>query len=204
MPSILNPEAGASDYSYENSPDSAAIADRDLVVLIAQGDETALAALYHRHSVPLYNYLLRLVRERQAAEDLLQEVFVAAWKGSAAFKGRSQVKTWIFRIAHNKAVSWLRKHARPDDSPGQEEDWALAKSPETLALELWRQDEVRKAVEQLSPKHRAVIELAFAHDLSYAEIAEIMDCPTGTVKSRISYAMRRLDGILRSGGFSEQ
>lgn len=204
MPPILNPEAGAGDYSYENSPDSAAIADRDLVALISQGDETALAALYQRHNVPIYNYLLRLVREQQAAEDLLQEVFVAAWKGSPNFKGRSKVKTWIFRIAHNKAVSWLRKHARPEEPPGQGDGPAVEDNPETLTLKLWRQDEVRKAVDQLSPKHRAVIELAFVHDLSYSEIAGIVDCPTGTVKSRISYAMRRLDGILRSGDLSEQ
>lgn len=162
-----------------------------------------MAALYQRHSVPIYNYLLRLVHEQPAAEDLLQEVFVAVWKGSSAFRGRSKVKTWIFRIAHNKAVSWLRKYVRPEVQGGQDESLALADNPETLALELWRQDEVRKAIDQLSPKHRAVIELAFVHDLSYSEIAEVVDCPTGTVKSRISYAMRRLDGILRSSDLSE-
>jgi RNA polymerase sigma-70 factor (ECF subfamily) len=203
LPSILNPGADSGDYSYENSPESTEIPDRKLVALISRGDEAALAELYQRHSVPLYNYLLRLVRDQSIAEDLLQEVFIAIWTGSSGFRGRSKVKTWIFRIAHNRAVSWLRKHARPEEAGEQEESPAPADNPETVALRHWRQDQVRQAVDQLSPKHRAVIELAFVHDLSYSEIAEVVDCPTGTVKSRISYAMRRLDGILRTGDLSE-
>jgi RNA polymerase sigma-70 factor (ECF subfamily) len=199
----LNPGADSDDYSYEGNPKSAAIGDPKLLALISRGDEAALAELYRRHNVLLYNYLLRLVHDQAAAEDLLQEVFIAVWKGSSAFKERSRVKTWIFRIAHNQAVSWLRKHVRPEDTSEDEESQALMDDPETVALGLWRQDQVRLAIDQLSPKHRAVIELAFVHDLSYSEIAEVVGCPTGTVKSRISYAMRRLAGILKSGDLAE-
>jgi RNA polymerase sigma-70 factor (ECF subfamily) len=199
----LNPEADSDDYSYEGDPESAALADRKLLALISRGDEAALAELYQRHHIPLYNYLLRLVHDQAAAEDLLQEVFIAVWKGASAFKERSRAKTWIFRIAHNQAVSWLRKHVRPEDTSGDEESQVLIDDPETVALSQWRQEQVRLAIDQLSPKHRAVVELAFVHDLSYSEIAEVVGCPTGTVKSRISYAMRRLDGILKSADLAE-
>jgi RNA polymerase sigma-70 factor (ECF subfamily) len=111
------------------------------------------------------------------------------------------VKTWIFRIAHNQAVSWIRKNKKEDDlildddeilgfiSAGQE-------NPEELFFSNWRADQIISALDHLSDTHRTVIELAFVNDLSYAEIAEIMACPIGTVKSRMNYALRHLKGIL--------
>ncbi|MFN2188936.1 MAG: RNA polymerase sigma factor, partial [Candidatus Promineifilaceae bacterium] len=108
---------------------------------------------------------------------------------------RSSVKTWIFRIAHNQAVSWIRKQSKAEllvestiDPPSDPE--------KTFELN-WRAEEVRSAMSQLNPIHRATVELAFVHDLSYSEISEVLDCPVGTVKSRMSSAVKQMYGILR-------
>lgn len=171
---------------------SAAISDENLVRQIAAGDGHALEALYARYSAPLYRYVLRLVHETTVAEDLLQEVFVAVWRGASRFKGRAQVRTWIFRIAHNQAVNWLRRQ-RPALRLNAVEGLPSKGDPvvdRTMAR--WRADQVRQALPRLSAKHRAVLELTFYHGFSQAEIAQIVGCPVGTVKSRMSYARRYL------------
>ncbi len=166
-----------------------------LLAAIAHGDERAFAELYQRYGPFLFNYLLRLIHDQNLAEDLLQDTFVAAWRGASAFRRQSLVKTWLLSIAHNKAVSWLRGHRTQslqedpvlvDDSPG----------PESLSVINWRNEKLLWALDELSPNHRAVVELAFVHELPYSEIAAIMECPVGTVKSRMSYALRRLQHLL--------
>lgn len=172
--------------------------DRQLLQAAARQDEQSFAELYDRHSTFLYNYLFRLVNRWDVAEELLQDVFVAAWEGATDFRGRSKVKTWLFRIAHHKAVDWLRKR-RPDRL--EEVDWLPADDcPEQEMLDAWTIDQLRAALDQLSVKHRAVIELAFLDGLSYREVARIVDCPVGTVKSRVSYARRCLRRILDDRG----
>ena len=172
--------------------------DRQLLRGAARQDEHSFTELYDRHSVPLYNYLFRLVNRWDVAEELLQDVFVAAWEGAVDFGGRSKVKTWLFRIAHHKAVDWLRKK-RPDRL--EQVDWLPADDcPEREVFDAWTMDQLQAALERLSTKHRAVIELAFLDGLSYREVAEIVDCPVGTVKSRVSYARRHLRQILEQMG----
>ena len=174
--------------------------DLDLLEQIRLGDEAAFGELYDRYSSPLYNYLLRLTGEQVTAEDLLQEVFLGSWRSARRFRGDASVKTWLFRIAHNKSASWLRKHRRHlppanlDETQPPTDPDAL---PEQLAIGSWEGEQVLAAIEQLSAKHRAVVELTFVHQFSYPEIAEILSCPVGTVKSRMSYALRALEGELR-------
>jgi RNA polymerase sigma-70 factor (ECF subfamily) len=170
-------------------------ADVDLLRQAAAGDEAAFAELYDLYAPPVYNYLLRLVNEPSVAEEILQEVFLAMWRGARRFRAEAKVKTWLLRIAHHQAVSWLRRKRTvlwPDD---ELEGDAAASIEEDLARH-WQIDQVRGALARLSPKHRAVIELTFVHGLSYLEIAQVMNCPIGTVKSRMSYALRRLNDLL--------
>jgi RNA polymerase sigma-70 factor (ECF subfamily) len=171
--------------------------DEQLLRRVARGDETSFDELYRRHAGPIFNYLLRLTGETVAAEDVLQEVFVAAWQGARGFRGRAQVKTWLFQIAHNQAVSWWRHH-RPISLEELEnvadED---AEGPDDQAERVWQADQVKSALERLPAKHREVIELAFVHGLSYKEIAQVVNRPVGTVKSRMSNARRYLDGWLK-------
>jgi RNA polymerase sigma-70 factor (ECF subfamily) len=167
--------------------------------MIADGEEQALAELYQRYDKPLYNYLLRLVHQPTVAEDLLQEVLLAVWQGADRFKGQSKVTTWLYRIAHNRAVSWLRQRRKEtgvDDLP----DLASGDDPATHAMQKWRAVQLRRALDRLSPRHRSVLELTFFLGFSYAEVAEIVDCPVGTVKSRMSHARRYLlDALAKMG-----
>ncbi len=174
------------------------LTDRQLLEGTARQDEGALAALYDRHSSRLYSYLLRLVNDRGVAEELLQEVFVAVWEGAGRFRGRAKVSTWLFRIAHHKGVDWLRRR-RPSTAGGVDR-LPADDCPEEEAFDAWRADRLQAALGQLSPEHRAVLELTFFEGLSYREVAEVLGCPVGTVKSRMSYAKRFLRGVLERMG----
>jgi len=174
--------------------------DTALVRRVAAGDEQAFARLYHGHGAPLYNYIVRLVHDPAVAENLLQDVFVAVWQGAGRFRGSAQVRTWLFRIAHNQAVSWLRRERAgqgPEDSHDVGGVADAAGEPEAAAMSAWHADQVRRALDLLKPDHRAVIELVFFHELTYAEVAEVLDCPVGTVKSRMSWARRNLAEALK-------
>jgi RNA polymerase sigma-70 factor, ECF subfamily len=171
-------------------------ADHQLLRQVASGDERAFDELYVLYGAVVYNFLLRLINEPAASEELLQEVFLAAWQGADRFRAEATVKTWLLRIAHHQAVSWLRRHHRMVSLDDAVEVAADEDHIDERLARAWQADRVRAALTQLSPKHRAVIELAFAHDLSYAEIARIVACPVGTVKSRMSYALRHLTAVL--------
>jgi len=184
--------------AHLSSPDDAVLLRR-----AAQGDENAFEQLYARHSVALFNYLLRLVRRSEIAEEILQETFIAVWQQAALFEGRSAVKTWIFRIGHHKAVSWLRrnqKHLNLDENILLEKKSAFR---ENADLRAWEEtDALRQALDLLSPKHRSVVELAYGQGMTYKEIAWVLGCPVGTVKSRMKYALQHLEGILKRSGFT--
>lgn len=169
--------------------------DVELLRQVASGDTGAFDELYVLYGAAVYNYLLRLVNEPPIAEDLLQEVFLAVWQGADRFRAEAKVKTWLLRIAHHKAVSWLRRH-RPANPLDEASDIAVDDHVDESLARAWQADRVRAALTELSPKHRAVIELAFVHDLPYTEIAKIVDCPVGTVKSRMSYALQHLTAVL--------
>jgi RNA polymerase sigma-70 factor (ECF subfamily) len=161
------------------------------------GDEP-IETLYRRYSKQIYNYLLRLVRRGDIAEELLQDVFVAALEGADRFRGNSAASTWLFRIAHHKAVDWLRKK-RPHRL--EHVEWLIAgDNTERAAFDVWTAEQVRSALDVLSADHRAVIELVFWQGLPYREVARIVGCPVGTVKSRMSYAKRHLRWALNMRG----
>lgn len=197
----MNLESIPDDYIDGSSKSGAAQAlpdDHSLILLIARGDGEALEELYRRFSVILFNFLLRLVGDTAAAEDLLQDVFLSVWKGAGRFRSASSVKTWLFAITYNQAVSWLRK--RRDAPMSGIDSRVVEPGAEIAALQNLQDQAVRKALQSLSPNHRAVIELAFYFDCTYAEIAEIMGCPVGTVKSRMSHARQQLLAALLVDG----
>ena len=145
-----------------------------------------LPSWYDLYAPPVYNYLLRLVNESAVAEEILQEVFLAMWQGAHRFREEAKVKTWLLRIAHHQAVSWLRRtraaacgpttNLKPTSTIPSRNIWRAA-GRSIRSARRWR---------SLTPNHRAVIELTFVQGLSYAEIADVMNCPIGTVKSRMS------------------
>lgn len=201
----LNLKAHPYDYTDENSLSGADISRlEDMAILqeVAHGDQEALAELYRRFSSMLFGFLISLIHDPAAAEDLLQEVFLAVWTGAGRFRGASSVKTWMFNIAYKRSVSWLRKRR---DLPIPEVDELLVEpGVEGTALTNIQNQAIRRALGCLPAEHRAVLELVFFYDCAYKEIAEIMDCPVGTVKSRMSHARRELLGILRIGELTGQ
>ncbi len=202
MESILNRTAFPGDYLSEREralEDSKL--DQALIERVAGGDQQALAELYLRYSGPLMNYLVRMVGRPQTAEDLLQEVFMVVWQKAGGFQGRSSFKTWIFRIAHNKSISWLRKKKTVVEL---EEDTLDRRESTEYQSELsWQSDQINLAVAKLSDKQRVAVELIFIYDFSYREAAKVIGCPEGTVKSRVNHALRRLNGLLLQQGIGD-
>jgi RNA polymerase sigma-70 factor (ECF subfamily) len=172
--------------------------DLELLKKIAIGDEVAFSELYSRYNLSLYNFILRMILQKDIAEDILQDVFFSVWQGSNRFQSKSTVKTWLFRIAYYKSISWLRKNKKHRQSLNVDELSIVSNklSPEGSLIEHWQEAQIKSAIAQLSYNHRSVIELTFVHGFSYKEIANIMKCPVGTVKSRMNYALRYLKTYL--------
>jgi RNA polymerase sigma-70 factor (ECF subfamily) len=170
--------------------------DQQLIRATASGSEIAFGEIYQRYHRPIYNYLFRIIQDEAGADDILQEVFLAIWQGANKFKHQSSVKTWIYRIAYKQSISWLRKHPRKISQMELEEIVDKSKSPEESAITAIQNTQLKRAMADLAPKHRAVLELAFIEEMSYSEIAEILNCPIGTVKSRMSYALRNLNQVM--------
>ena len=150
--------------------------------------------------VRLERFLGKLVRHPQLAEEVLDDTLLVVWERAAGFKGESKLSTWIFAIAYRKAMKALRRYDAPVEDPDAENRASHDDDPEQAFGHARLHDLLREAMAELSPEHRGVVELTYFNDLSYREIAEIMDCPVDTVKTRMFYARRhlkrRLDGEL--------
>lgn len=175
--------------------------DKDLIRRMAARDQSAMTVLYARHSVRVYRYLIRLTRIEATAEEIMNEVFLEAWRTAEAFQGRSSVSTWLMAIAHHKAVSVLRKR-----SECAMDEAALAccpdgaDTPEVATQKRNKAEVMRACMEQLSAEHRAIIDLVYYHNKSVAEAAEITGVPVATVKTRMFYARKKLAELMREAG----
>lgn len=174
-------------------------AEGEIVARIADGERQALDTLYQRYAQPLFGYLLTLTADRGLAEEILQDTFVAAWRAAERFEGRASVKTWLFSIARRQAHNSLRRRnlALTDDT-ALEQTPSDEPEPETALLQNADRQALTGAIEQLRPVHREVLLLAFVHDLSYAEMADLLDVPLGTIRSRLSNARRLLRETLET------
>ena len=176
--------------------------DADLLAAVAERDRAAFEELYLRYRNRLLGYLRRQLGDGDAAEEALEDTMFAVWTSAQRFDGRSRVSTWVFGIAHNKASKVRRARSRrPEEVPVSEE--LLPRPPEALRGSAL--DELRwalgRALDALSPEHRAVVELTYFHDRSYPEVAEIVGCPVNTVKTRMFHARRNLRPVLEELGF---
>jgi RNA polymerase sigma-70 factor (ECF subfamily) len=179
----------------------ATASDGQLLARIAHGDHEAVAALYHRLERPLFAFLVKTLRDREAAADVLNDTMLDVWRQAGRFEGKSSVATWIYAIAHHKAISWLRRRREvelnddaaaeiADDSPSAEARLAEADVATAIA----------RLMERLSVDHRVVLQLAYFQEFSVSQIAEILDCPENTVKTRMFYARQRLKTLLEAEG----
>ena len=175
--------------------------DGELLARIARQDRTAIAVLFARYQLPLYRFLVRMVRNQAVAEELVNEVFVEIWRKAGKFEGRSKPSTWIFAIARYKGLSLLRK--RTDEELDEEKTARIADeadSPEQVALKGDKAMALRACLEQLSRAHREVVDLVYYHEKSVGEISEILDIAPGTVKTRLFHARKNLSALMAKAG----
>jgi len=167
--------------------------DEALLERLAHGDTEAVPALYARFGRPLYAYAMGLVGDDGLAEEVVQDTFVAAWRGAVGFEGRSSAASWLFGIARRQARDRMRRpRLETEGEERLEEMSAKGPGPEAAALASASRAELVDALERLSATDREVLVLAFAHELSGPEMAEVLAIPEGTVKSRLFNARRRL------------
>jgi RNA polymerase sigma-70 factor (ECF subfamily) len=185
--------------------------DLELLGRYHTGDHSAFAVLLARYQGPVFNFLLRSLGERQAAEDLTQEVFLRVIQGSSGFQSQAKFSTWLFAIARNLCVDQgrrmrHRRHASLDASAPDAEGGsalrlverlrAIQPSTDRSAASGRIRERVAKAVAHLPEEQREVFLLRQVHDLAFAEIATICSIPENTVKSRMRYALERLQKAL--------
>jgi len=166
--------------------------DVELLERISNGDRTALKLIYDQYSQPISHFVRSWLSDPFDASDIMQETMLEVWRSAGKFAGRSSVKTWIYSIARNKAIDRNRKASRqinqeadvelPDDTP----------DPEAVTGAFQDAARVRECIKRLSPDHQSAIHLAFFEDLTYNEIAELENCPVGTIKTRIMHAKKLL------------
>ena len=171
--------------------------DAWLIEGLKEGDERAYEFLISAFQQPVYNLVLRLVNDPADASDVVQEVFLKVFRKVGAFRGESSLKTWIYRVAVNEAYNyqrWFSRHRRKEVGLVADEEGSVnysqklsdpGRSPYECAAERERHALVEAALARLSPTFRAAVVLRDIQELSYEEIAEVLQVALGTVKSRI-------------------
>ncbi|HEX9210623.1 MAG TPA: sigma-70 family RNA polymerase sigma factor [Bradyrhizobium sp.] len=178
-----------------------ATSDDMLLESIADGNRTSMHILYCRHNVRVYRFILRIVRDATAAEDLVSQVFLDVWRTAGQFQGRSQVSTWLLSIARFKALTAMRQRRFEDID--QEDVRQIPDGCDTPETSLDRSDTsaiLRACVAKLSPAHREIITLVYYHEKSVEEVGQIIGIPQSTVKTRMFYARKQLADLLKGCG----
>jgi RNA polymerase sigma-70 factor, ECF subfamily len=172
--------------------------DVGLLHKVAEGDRTALAALYHRHAGAVLAHLTLITGDHGLSEEVLQDTMLAVWRGAASYQGLASVRSWIIAIARRQHRDRLRRgRLRIVHQEAVIEQPATDPGPEEIALERAAAGEVARAVTTLGLPHREVLSLVFGSGLTLAETAAALQIPVGTVKSRLSSARSALARALR-------
>jgi len=174
-----------------------------LITRMAQGDRSGLEQFYDRYAQLVFNLVMRILRNRPDAEEVLQEVFLQAWRSAARYDpSRGSAEAWLIMMARSRAIDALRKGRRapdrPEAAPLPEVPAPSADVPEAMEARTF----VTSALEGLTSTQREVLELAFYGGLSQTEIAARIGAPLGTVKSRTRMALERLRETLVMKGWS--
>jgi RNA polymerase sigma-70 factor (ECF subfamily) len=189
------------------------ISNEELLLAYRDGDRMAFRTLFQRFRVPLYNFLLRRVRDRERAEELYQDVWAKVIERCEEFRGESKFSTWLYTIARNRVIDHSRRmkfrtysslDAPRHDSGAPLVEHVANPGPSTadLAEGQTLQDRIAEAVEELPEDQREVFLMRQLQGLKFQEIAEVVDVPVNTVKSRMRYALERLQHQL--GDLREQ
>lgn len=169
--------------------------DADLLVRVAERDREAFELLYSRYVRSIFGLALRRLRDRQRAEDAVQETFTAIWRSAASYRPeRGPAAPWLYAVARNAIVDRLRARVEPPSEVPEmvsAEPGPLDRAESSFVA--WR---VHRALEELPEKEREVLELAYWSEMSQSEVADYLNIPLGTVKTRTRSALSRLAGLL--------
>lgn len=189
-------------------------ADVDLVVDALGGDQEAHRQLVLRYQRPVFALIRRMLRDSATAEDLTQDVFVKAFRALASYDRRRKFSSWLFKIAHNTAIDQLRRRQLDTvalETPGSSGPDLVAFLPDSQAASpderMQRRDlagAIEGAIALLRPEYREVVVLRYQQDLSYEEIAEVMDLPLGTVKTHLHRARKAMAQHLAARGWAPE
>ena len=170
-----------------------------LLARIVDRDERAVEELYQRFSGPLYSLAYKVTGSDRFAQDVVQEVFVVVWRDASRFdSARGNVGPWLFSLARHKAIDIVRREANARRRTA-DVDLEFEEAPDDVHHEAWlrmQRERVREAIAQLSEVQRTALELAFFGGLTHVEVAERLDVPLGTAKTRIRSALLRLRDLL--------
>lgn len=163
-------------------------------MIFLRKSEEDFQEFYRTHGIRVRRTLQGMVGNISTAEELTQEAFLKAWKNLGTFSFKSSLSTWIYQIAINTALDWLRSHKAKWTSPEINEVSSMENSPETIAI--------GEALMELDDRNRALLVLHYYEGLSLAEIAKVLSIPVGTVKSRLYQAKAVLKPLLMNRGFN--
>jgi len=175
--------------------EAAPTSDADLLVRVAERDREAFELLYRRYVRSIFGLALRRLRDRQRAEDAVQETFAAVWRSARSYRPeRGPAAPWLYAVARNAVVDRQRaRHEPPSDVPDTPSTELGPADRAESSFVAWR---VHRALEELPEKEREVVELAYWSELSQSEIAEYLHIPLGTVKTRTRAGLARLADLL--------
>src|SRR5581483_632357 len=174
--------------------------DQQLISNYLSGDEEALKELISRYLKPVYNFIYHLAGNKENAEDISQETFVKAWKNLKKYNPEQNFKTWLFTIARNTAIDWLRKKKSlvfsdfDSDDKNVMESTLSDESPQALEEIILSEDKkhLLEGIEKLSPMYQSILTLRYNEEFTFKEIGEILGKPLHTVKSQHRRALIQL------------
>lgn len=177
-------------------PEKASISDEELMVSLGKGNPLCLEVLVERYKLKIINFVYRMVGDLDQAEDIAQEVFIRVYRHRERYQPIAKFSTWLYTIAANLAKSELRRRSifNPISLTRLKGERlsSIKKGPDKALLEKELGQKIQEGIEKLKPKYRVPLILRDIEGLSYVEISQIVDCPLGTVKSRINRARLQL------------
>lgn len=176
--------------------------EAQLIARVRARDLRAFERLYRDYHPRLTRFLINLIHRPNLVEEVLNDTMLVVWSRPDRYNGASKLSTWIFAIAYRKALKALQRQDEPLEDKHPEIRASADPGPEEKVGGRQVQEVLLKAMRQLSPDHRAVVDLTYFHEIGYREIAEIMECPVDTVKTRMFHARRHLKRML-AGGLSD-
>src|ERR1700761_8064635 len=170
--------------------------DASLVRRVASGEARAFEELYRIYHPRLTRFLINILRRPHLVEEVLDDTMMVVWRRPDSYTGASKVSTWIFAIAYRTALKALSRLDEPQEDVDAEQRPSLERDAEQALGDSQVQKLLLNAMDKLSSDHRVVVDLTYYHEAGYREIAEIMNCPVGTVKTRMFHARQKLKHLL--------